>query len=386
MDTIPFFIYGYLEFVLNILKGLEEIRNPIIHINGITIRVIGDPHIGKSFKQGVPKDILGKREQMSLDLLKELLHSNVNYIIIVGDLFDKFQVDVTTFYKVLMLLEEASKNNPNTKFIFLNGNHDLSKESEKISSFQLLQNYIDRHQDISNIRVILSKQEEPILKLSDEGIALGLFHYNPFMSIDEEYTDDELQIDSVLYPIKIAFGHWETIDFNSDVFINRQVPIKVLKYFDYVVTGHEHRPKVTITNNVPILTVGSMLPYAFSEQLDVEEHVNYYTLSIQDINKVLEHDINYFENTCVRILIAKDSTEDVPEFKCLSKTFKNIKGKESNTDSESEGSSTTCDSVTSFSNSLYTFVEESEELFKDNVPFIADLIEAFNTKNYKEAK
>lgn len=370
---------------MNILKGLEEVRNPIIDINGITIRVIGDPHIGKSFKQGVPKDILGKREQMSLDLFKDLLDSGTNYVIVVGDLFDKFQVDVTTFYKVLKVIEETSKNNPNTKFIFLNGNHDLSKESEKISSFQLLQNYIDVHQDIFNVRIILSKQKEPILKLSDEGIALGLFHYNPFMSIDEEYADDELQIDSNAYPIKIAFGHWETIDFNSDVFINRQVPTKVLNYFDYVVTGHEHRPKITITNNVPILTVGSMLPYAFSEQLDQEEHVNYYTLNIEDINTLLEHDKNYFENTCVRVLVSKDSIEEIPEFKCLSKTFKNLREKELQQENESLDTSNQ-DSVTSFSNSLYSFIEESEELFKDNVPFITDLIEAFNTKNYKEVK
>lgn len=385
MDSILFSFIVILEFVLNILKGLEETRNPIIDVNGITIRTIGDPHIGKSFKQGVPKDLLGKREQMSLDLFRELLNSGTNYVIIVGDLFDKFQVDVTTFYKVLMIVEEASKNNPNTKFIFLNGNHDLSKEAEKISSFQLLQNYIEKHQDISNIRIILSKQEEPILKLSTEGIALGLFHYNPFMSIDEEYTDDELQIDSNSYPIKIAFGHWETIDFNSDVFINRQVPTKVLKYFDYVVTGHEHRPKITLISNVPVLTVGSMLPYAFSEQLDVEEHVNYYTLNIEDINTLLNHDINYFENTCVRILVSKDNIEEIPDFKCLSKTFKNMKEKEHKVDNESEDASIN-ESVTSFSSSLYSFIEESEELFKDNVSFISELIEAFSTKNYKEVK
>ena len=62
-----------------------------------------------------------------------------------------------------------------------------------------------------------------------------------------------------------------------------------------------------------------------------------------------------------------------------------MKEKEHKVDNESEDASIN-ESVTSFSNSLYSFIEESEELFKDNVSFISELIEAFSTKNYKEVK
>ena len=216
---------------MNIFKDLVETRNPLITINGKTLRIIGDPHLGKIFKQGVPKDILGKREQLSFDVLYKLLTCGSNYVLVVGDLFDKFHVDPTVFYNTLQSIESAATSNPDTIFIFLNGNHDLSKEDGKISSFQLLQMYINNHQSIRNVKVILTKQEDPILKIEDVGLALGLFHYNPFESIDNEYTEDDLYIDPDIYPYRIAFGHWETIDFNSDVFIDRQVPTKVLKYF-----------------------------------------------------------------------------------------------------------------------------------------------------------
>ena len=369
---------------MNIFKDLVETRNPLITINGKTLRIIGDPHLGKIFKQGVPKDILGKREQLSFDVLYKLLTCDSNYVLVVGDLFDKFHVDPTVFYNTLQSIESAATSNPDTIFIFLNGNHDLSKEDGKISSFQLLQRYINNHQSIRNVKVILTKQEDPILKIEDAGLALGLFHYNPFESIDNEYTEDDLYIDPDIYPYRIAFGHWETIDFNSDVFIDRQVPTKVLKYFNYVITGHEHRPKLTLINNVPVLTVGSMIPYAFGEQLDKEEHVNYFTLSIKDINSVLEQDPDFFQQSCVRVLIDEDNSLEIPDFKCMSKTFKNItKQHKQKTEDESE---IILDSVTSFSNSLYTFISSSEDVLKDHSDFVAELVQTFETKDYKKAK
>lgn len=365
---------------MNIFKDIKDKRNPTIVINDITIQIIGDPHLGKSFKQGVPKDLLGFREQLSLNVFRELLNKPVNYIIIVGDLFDKFQVDSSVFYSVLSIIEESALSNPNTSYIYLNGNHDLSKEVDKISSFQLLAKYVSIHQNISNVSIILDKQESPLLKLEKDGIVLGLFHYNPFVSIDDEYNDTDLFIEENDYPYRIAFGHWETIDFNSDVFINRQVPKKVLKYFNYVITGHEHKPKLTITDNVPILTVGSMIPYAFGEQLDVEENVNYVTTTIDCINSNLQNNELYYEFSCVRILVDETTKFIVPNFKCLSKTFKNIIKQTKTEDVENE--SEKVDSVTSFSCTLSTFMNENEDI-KVNSQFIKEIMDAFSTKDYK---
>ena len=68
----------------------------------------------------------------------------------------------------------------------------------------------------------------------------------------------------------------------------------------------------------------------------------------------------------------------------MSKTFKNItKQHKQKTEDESE---IILDSVTSFSNSLYTFISSSEDVLKDHSDFVAELVQTFETKDYKKAK
>ena len=68
----------------------------------------------------------------------------------------------------------------------------------------------------------------------------------------------------------------------------------------------------------------------------------------------------------------------------MSKTFKNItKQQKQKTEDESE---IILDSVTSFSNSLYTFISSSEDVLKDHSDFVAELVQTFETKDYKKAK
>lgn len=44
------------------------------------------------------------------------------------------------------------------------------------------------------------------------------------------------------------------------------------------------------------------------------------------------------------------------------------------------------DSVTSFSNSLYTFISSLEGMLKDHSDFVAELVQTFETKDYKKTQ
>ena len=115
-------------------------RNPIIEIeinNKIfKIQTIGDPHFGKSFKTGINTSKIGIREELQFNDFINLLNTpDVSEYIIMGDLFDKFNISNEILLKVYNSLIESFKDRPEVKCHILCGNHDLSKNKNKNSGF-----------------------------------------------------------------------------------------------------------------------------------------------------------------------------------------------------------------------------------------------------------
>ena len=133
---------------LNITYQIE--RNPIINIeynNKITNKIlcIGDPHLGRVFRTGVPAHRVGEREEGQYAALRRLLNPTdplITHIVIMGDLFDKFVVSPTVVLKAVELLQEASNTNPNVEYYVIPGNHDMTKDTSKKSSYELVVNMV----------------------------------------------------------------------------------------------------------------------------------------------------------------------------------------------------------------------------------------------------
>ena len=66
------------------------------------------------------------------------------------------------------------------------------------------------------------------------------------------------------------------------------------------------------------------------------------------------------------------------KIECLSLTFKSVKSKIKEETKEEEHLS----DVTSFSTSLFKFVLENKEQFKENEEFISELLSKFSSKEY----
>ncbi len=277
-------------------------------------------HIGKTFKTGVPKHRLGERERNVLAHLDQLLHRDVQVTVLVGDLFDKVRVSNNALNDLIDIIERAVEDQPNKRFVILNGNHDMPKEVDRVSSFHLLEKYFTRN-PADNLMIVSKHSEENVLQLDD--VLLYFSHYNPYLSLDQEVTEDILTETQFQVPVRIAFGHWETIDFGSDHFIDRDVPKNVLKQFNAVVTGHEHKPKLSIIDNVPVLTSGSMEPYAYGEELPTEKGL-YTTTDIQTVERNLSKDPEHYSNSYVKIILQHDDEMPSLDFNCLAKTFKRV--------------------------------------------------------------
>lgn len=353
-------------------------RNPLFVIDGVTISVIGDVHLGRVFKTGVPKHRIGERESIVGNQFFTLLQRKANYCVVVGDLFDKVRVSNGCLNTCIDMLSKVSEENPTTQYIILSGNHDMSKDKDKISSFQLLEKYFTtKASQFSNVTIV-SSYLEPIQ--ASENLLLYFSHYNPFKSLDEEgYTFNQYK--DVRF--KIAFGHWEVTDFGSTHFIDRGVPKVLIESFDLIVTGHEHKPTLVSVKGVPVYVTGSMQPYAFNEELSSEKSL-YVSLKPSELLSKLSKDENTFKYTNVRVLL--DSTDEMPEpFECFSLTYKNIGKlviKSNNENGASEVELVEKDTVT-FQHSFGELVTNLKDANTDHSDFLDNILKTFLDKSYK---
>ncbi len=367
------------EDLIAFIKAERDLRNPIIVINDLKIGIIGDVHIGKTFRTGVPKDRLGERESMVLNQLTELLDRDVNYIVLVGDLFDKVRVSNSDLYNLINIIETAVTSKPDVMFVIINGNHDMPKEVDRISSFQLFEKYFERT-PFDNLKIISKHSTDNIHALDEHDTLLYFSHYNAFSALDEEVDSEFFTEDLVnSYTHRIAFGHWETIDFGSDHFIDRDVPKIVLKNFTAVVTGHEHKPKLTILEDVPVLTSGSMQPYAYGEELAYEKDF-YVTLPSAVVKERLKKDSLAFKDSYVKILV--ESAEDlVDPFDCLGRSYKNISKK---AEEKEDVPVVTSTEPLSFQKSLITLLQNVASANPSNKELLGHIEKTFLDKSYKE--
>lgn len=363
------------------VEANKDLRNPIITVNGLKIGIIGDVHIGKTFRTGVPKDRLGERESMVLNQLTELLDRDVDYNILVGDLFDKVRVSNSDLYNLINIIENAVSTRTDVVYVVVNGNHDMPKEVGRISSFQLFEKYFERT-PFDNLKIVSKHNTSNIHVIPDHDTLLYFSHYNAFSSLDEEIDDEFFNKDLFdSYSNRIAFGHWETIDFGSDHFIDRDVPKIVLDNFTAVITGHEHKPKLTLIQNVPVLTSGSMQPYAYGEELSYEKDF-YVTLPSSVVKQRLKKDPNTFKDAYVKILV--ETSEDlIDPFDCLGRAYKNV-SKKSEESKEAENPVLTSTEPLSFQKSLITLLKNVSIANSDNHELLEHIEKTFLDKSYKE--
>jgi hypothetical protein len=204
------------------------------------------------------------------------------------------------------ILHEFSMKNPAVDLIVMMGNHDVSRNKELKSSFEVLKTMCSQFGNI----VFVSKDQEFRPRGSKYDILIC--PYNAFIP-----TRDMVLPSGARY--SAAFGHWDTVSFGND---HNLMPLALLsKHTDLVVNGHEHSPYTRWFDKAgglldfgvgpeitcPITVVrgtGSMQPYSHGED---KGETLYVTRTIAQYNE----DPSLYENKCLRLLIGKG--EELPE-------------------------------------------------------------------------
>lgn len=294
------------------------IRNQIYEYDNTVLACLGDPHLGKKFKSGVPLHRVGEREEMvKTDFRDSLLdRKHIDVHVCLGDLFDKSMVDYQTIFFAVRTYQEAAQKFPERKYFIIMGNHDMSRNAERFSSFDLFQEMVKNYPNI----VVVTK---PLVFER-----FGFIPYHPFKTSVEMFEDFEKETSAET--VQAVFGHWDIDSFNSEMPHNI-VPIQQIQTLPEcldIFTGHIHTPEDRdIGFNVQVHVIGSMQPYSFAEDPKAEF---YKTVSLEELKTV---DLRLFKDKCVRVLLLDGET--LPEIDCLQLIGKKV-GSESEDDIDVE--------------------------------------------------
>lgn len=280
---------------------------PIHKINGLTVNVCGDVHLGRTFRTGVPLHRLGDREEMVWEDFEQQLNLEADMTVIMGDLFDKFVVPPEVVLRAYDLLTTAADNG--REIVILRGNHDASRDSNKKSSFDLL-----RELTWKTSGILCAERAGYHRTGSTVFLLCG---WSPDVSAHDDVSS--LQENKWGEPVAAAFGHWDITQHGEDT--HNLIPLDALANLGVgkVFTGHIHKAEAFTRNGMEVHVVGSMQPYAHGEEPDGS--MLYMTLTPEQVEDMLAGDEDIFANSNIRILLI-DGAEYPREFNCLSRTFK----------------------------------------------------------------
>lgn len=247
--------------------------------------LLGDPHLGRRFKTGVPLHRTGDREAMVWADFEASLRTPCQTHICMGDIFDKSVVPISVVLRAADIYIEQARHRPGNKFIVIRGNHDVSRDVELRTSFDLFKRLVSV---CDNIKVVDQVEVED---------NVGFVPYCPFTPVAD-------QIEQLPDGLDCVFMHHDYVDFGGA----HVIPTKLLasKRIMKVVNGHDHIARVETRHGVEVTMTGSMQPYSHAE--DPEERL-YITTTLDRLGDVRSMNVR---------LILRDGEVAPEDLDCLS--------------------------------------------------------------------
>lgn len=209
---------------------------------------LGDPHLGRKFRTGVPLHRIGDREKLVWKEFENSLMTpgDADHHICMGDLFDKFVVAPEVVLRAAATYRRAAEENWKVKYWVIRGNHDSQRDSSKASSFDIFTQLV---KDMENVIVVNTE-------MVYEAENVAFIPYDPFTPVVE-------QIKELPDDLETVFMHHDYVDFGGD----HVIPTELLaeKGITHVVNGHDHVQRTETRHGVTVEITGSMQPYTHAE-------------------------------------------------------------------------------------------------------------------------
>lgn len=251
----------------------------------MTIIKIGDAHLGKRFEVGVPLHRRGERERMQMGQFRAELMAGGDLNIQMGDIFDKMVVPYAVIHETAQAYRDARAANPDTIYAVLRGNHDASRDVERVSAFDLLA------QILQPMGVLVARDEPRFLYINYETHVLVPWH--PVVTAAEMVEQHADKIAGA----HAVYGHWDVVMGQEN-----QIPsARLAELCGRAVTGHDHNKRELVMDGLDVEVVGSMQPYSHAEDPDGRLYVT------KSLTEALTEDLR---DKCVRVVLRPDEVLD----------------------------------------------------------------------------
>lgn len=279
------------------MKGISL----ILEIDGNRFAFLGDPHLGRPFRNGVPLHRMGERERLQHETFRSFFQEctvqNIRAGFCVGDLFNSFTVSNNVVMETRADIDQTASTV--LPFYFLGGNHDDKRDIDHVSSLAMLSQMRFRHDAIHFVRL---KPEQ----LHFEGTKVVMMPWHPVKTaaeMVEEYADLVRDADLII-------GHWD-VDARLAGTENYIPAARLVELgVKLAVTGHDHVKREMEIDGLTVHVTGSMQPYSFSEDKTGDLYV---TVPADEARAALATDPETYRDKCLRVV--GDWDDLVPE--CL---------------------------------------------------------------------
>jgi DNA repair exonuclease SbcCD nuclease subunit len=241
------------------------------------VKLIGDPHLGREFKNNVPLERRGEREEMMFKDFEHQLMCPDDLIICIGDLFDHWYIKPEYLKRTLHIILDWRWKNKNKHLIILQGNHDYSPTQGVYGAFDILTLALEPYDNIHVVR-----KTETICGI---------------MCFPWQWDKSALeQLDDITLWTNTAVGHWDLVDYGGDT--GHLCPSKQLQEHGVkrIISGHWHISGTYDVDGVEVWCTGSMQPMTHAED---PEGKMYVTLTAKDFEQA---DLSSFKDKYVRVL------------------------------------------------------------------------------------
>lgn len=280
---------------MNMISALTQQRNPTLNIAGLTVKVMGDPHLGRRFITGVPLHRAGEREREILAAFKDSLSGKYDVHVCMGDLFDKAVVTLDVIREAAAIYRQAAMVHNRSHLIVIKGNHDAGGDEEKTTAFDVFVDLVAGHENIG-----IAAWDQVLWVAKPDCYSLAFVPWSRQKS-SVEMVETIDKADAV-------FGHWDIHSFGND---RNLVPTEALAgCTPLVITGHDHTPTRFERHGVEVIGTGSLQPFTHGEDPMGEV---YRTLGLAD---ALALPAAERERLCLRVVVDHDEVVPFDELDC----------------------------------------------------------------------
>jgi hypothetical protein len=222
---------------------------------GLNVLVLNDIHLGVTRSAGTTTRSQAALADWQFGQLGTLLESCNDTLLINGDLFDKFDVDNATLLRAIVLFEDWLRVHV-CNLHLVPGNHDLAKDSSKLSSFHLMAS-------------LLKGRYGQLVKVYDSATHLkpNRIHIIPHVTNQDLFDQELSRVPTDTRHLFLHCNYDNHFAEQADHSLNLS-QAQAEKLPGHIILGHEHQQRTALGGRVVI--VGNQIPTSVADCLGTD--------------------------------------------------------------------------------------------------------------------